>query len=76
MHRRTDNQYLNWTTPLAAVRLLELFRRGKLLSAESGDFLLKTMFATETGPDKLRACCLPASPWRTRPAALSAMRRA
>ena len=54
MHRRTDNQYLNWTTPLAAVRLLELFRRGKLLSAESGDFLLKTMFATETGPDKLR----------------------
>lgn len=54
MHRRTDNQYLNWATPLAAVRLLELFRRGKLLSAESGDFLLKTMFATETGPDKLR----------------------
>ena len=54
MHRHTDNQYLNWTTPLAAVRLLERFRRGELLSAESGDFLLKTMFATETGPDKLR----------------------
>ncbi|WP_302374701.1 class A beta-lactamase, subclass A2 [Alistipes timonensis] len=59
MHRRTDNQYLNWTTPLAAVRLLELFRRGKLLSAESGDFLLKTMFATETGPDKLRGLLPP-----------------
>lgn len=59
MHRHTDNQYLNWTTPLAAVRLLELFRRGKLLSAESGDFLLKTMFATETGPDKLRGLLPP-----------------
>ena len=54
MHRRTDNQYLNRTTPLAAVRLLELFRRGELLSAAYGDFLLETMFATETGPDKLR----------------------
>lgn len=54
MHRCTDNQYLNRTTPLAAVRLLERFRRGELLSAAYGDFLLETMFATETGPDKLR----------------------
>lgn len=54
MHRHTDNQYLNWTTPLAVVRLLERFRRGELLSAAYGDFLLETMFATETGPDKLR----------------------
>ena len=54
MHRRPDNQYLNWTTPLAAVRLLERFRRGELLAAEYGDFLLETMFGTTTGPDKLR----------------------
>ena len=54
MHRHTDNQYLNRTTPLAAVRLLERFRRGERLSAAYGDFLLETMFATETGPDKLR----------------------
>ena len=54
MHRHTDNQYLNRTTPLAAVRLLERFRRGELFSAAYGDFLLETMFATETGPDKLR----------------------
>lgn len=54
MHRRPDNQYLNWTTPLAAVRLLERFRCGELLSAEYGDFLLETMFGTTTGPDKLR----------------------
>ena len=59
MHRRTDNQYLNWTTPLAAVRLLERFRRGELLSAAYGDFLLETMFATETGPDKLRGLLPP-----------------
>lgn len=54
MHRCPDNQYLNWTTPLAAVRLLERFRRGELLSTEYGDFLLETMFGTTTGPDKLR----------------------
>ena len=54
MHRCPDNQYLNWTTPLASVRLLERFRRGELLSAEYGDFLLETMFGTTTGPDKLR----------------------
>lgn len=54
MHRHTDNQYLNWTTPLAAVRLLERFRCGELLPDEYGDFLERTMFATTTGPDKLR----------------------
>lgn len=54
MHRHTDNQYLNRTTPLAAVRLLERFRRGELLPDEYGDFLERTMFATTTGPDKLR----------------------
>lgn len=59
MHRHTDNQYLNWTTPLAAVRLLERFRRGELLPAEYGDFLLETMFATTTGPDKLRGLLPP-----------------
>lgn len=54
MHRHPDNQYLNWTTPLAAVRLLECFRRGELLSPEYGDFLERTMLGTTTGPDKLR----------------------
>lgn len=54
MHHNLDNQYLNWTTPLAAVRLLERFRRGELLSPESGAFLEKTMFETATGPNKLR----------------------
>ena len=54
MHRHTDNQYLNWTTPLAAVRLLERFRHGELLPDEYGDFLEQTMFATATGLDKLR----------------------
>lgn len=54
MHRHTDNQYLNWTTPLAAVRLLERFRHGELLPDEYGDFLEQTMFATATGSDKLR----------------------
>lgn len=54
MHCHPDNQYLNWTTPLAAVRLLERFRHGDLFPAEYGNFLEATMLATTTGPDKLR----------------------
>ena len=54
MHRDPTKQYLNRTTPLAAVRLLERFRRGELLAAEYGAFLERTMFATATGPNKLR----------------------
>ncbi|MFR0775137.1 MAG: serine hydrolase [Alistipes finegoldii] len=65
------------TTPLAAVRLLELFRRGKLLSAEPGIFCAED---DVRHGDRLRQtpgpAASPASPWRTRPAALSAMRRA
>lgn len=54
MHRHPSAQYSNWTTPLAAVRLLERFRRGELLPDEYGDFLERTMLGTTTGPDKLR----------------------
>lgn len=54
MHRHTDNQYLNRTTPLAAVRRSNVSAAGNLLPDEYGDFLERTMFATTTGPDKLR----------------------
>lgn len=54
MHRHPSAQYSNWTTPLAAVRLLERFRRGELLPDEYGCFLERTMLGTITGPDKLR----------------------
>lgn len=55
MHCDRERQYRNWTTPLAAVRLLEKFRRGEILSLRSRTFLENTMLATVTGPDKLRA---------------------
>lgn len=60
MHRSPAHQRLNRATPLSVVRLLELFRRGALLPEEWGDLLAKTMFATATGVNKLRAG-LPAS---------------
>ena len=55
MHRDPATQYANTTSPLDAVRLLERFRRGDVLSPASHEVLLETLLATVTGPDKLRA---------------------
>lgn len=54
MHKRVKNQYLNHTTPLAAARLLELFRTTPLFAPEYSDFLKTTLLSTQTGPDKLK----------------------
>ncbi|MDE7305660.1 MAG: class A beta-lactamase [Alistipes sp.] len=54
MHAAPCWQYLNRTSPLDAVRLLERFRRGELLSARNTEFLMRTMLATATGPNKLK----------------------
>lgn len=54
MHRDPAAQYANTTSPLDAVRLLERFRRGNVLSPASNELLLTTLLATVTGPDKLR----------------------
>lgn len=55
MHSRVENQFLNRTTPLSAVHVLELFLRGNLFSAPYQEFLEKAMTETVTGADKLRA---------------------
>lgn len=55
MHEKTENQYLNWTTPLSAVRLLELFLQKDLFAPEYKDFLEKLMIETVTGPDKIKS---------------------
>ncbi|WP_128331002.1 class A beta-lactamase, subclass A2 [Apibacter sp. HY039] len=55
-----NNQYLNWTTPLAAARLLEVFLKDDLVSKDTRDFLVNAMVQTTTGPDKLKAL-LPAT---------------
>lgn len=54
MHRDPAAQYANVVSPLDAVRLLERFRRGELLSPAYGDLLMATLLATVTGPDKLK----------------------
>jgi beta-lactamase class A len=43
MHGPWDVQYTNWTTPYAAVRLLEKFYKENILSKSSFEFLLSTM---------------------------------
>lgn len=55
MHEQFENQYLNWSSPLSAVRLLEVFRSNKLLSPIYQDFLWKTMVETTTGNNKIKS---------------------
>lgn len=56
MHEVIDYQYLNWTTPLAAVRLMEKFRTEALFQTPVyKEFLEKLMVETVTGRDKLKA---------------------
>lgn len=55
MERDFNNQYLNWTTPLEAVRLLEIFLKKELFPENYKKFLLDTMIATSTGADKLKS---------------------
>lgn len=54
MHETPEDQYLNWTSPLASVELLEMFLKDDVLSAKSSDFLKKLMIETKTGEDKIK----------------------
>jgi beta-lactamase class A len=47
-------QYRNYTTPFAAVQLLQKFHKGHILSKNSQDFLYKIMVETTTGPNKIK----------------------
>ncbi len=47
-------QYKNYTTPFAAVQLLQKFYKQKILSKSSQDFMCKVMFETTTGPNKIK----------------------
>ena len=55
MHRDLSACYCNWTTPLEAVRLLELFVSGKTGGGTNRDFVERTMLACQTGRDRLPA---------------------
>lgn len=47
-------QYKNYSTPFAAVQLLQKFHKEQILSKSSQDFLYKIMVETTTGPNKIK----------------------
>jgi beta-lactamase class A len=47
-------QYRNYSTPYAAVQLLQKFYKEHILSKNSQDFLYKIMVETTTGPNKIK----------------------
>lgn len=55
MHEDLDLCYRNWSTPLAAAKLLEIFRREELFAGEYKDFIYQTMIECRTGQDRLAA---------------------
>lgn len=54
MHKNWDVQFTNWTTPVAATKLLVDFYDRKILSAESYSFLWKIMSETTTGGKRIK----------------------
>lgn len=59
MHKKTENQYLNWTSPLASTQLLTYFLNKNLFSDVYKDFLIEALIKTSTGKDKLKALLPP-----------------
>ena len=55
MHKDTNLAYENWTTPLAAAELLEIFLQKPLFSKDNKEFIYRTMTECETGKDRLVA---------------------
>ena len=53
MHENLDNCYSNWTTPMAAVRLINLFLERGAVSGEYYDFIKRTMTECTTGTGRL-----------------------
>ena len=53
MHQNLDDCYKNWTTPMAAVRLINLFLEGGAVSGEYYDFIYRTMTECTTGTARL-----------------------
>jgi beta-lactamase class A len=55
MSKDFKDQYINWTTPLEAARLLEIFITKDIFCKNYKDFLFQAMTKSETGSDKLKA---------------------
>ena len=54
MHKDFKNQYLNTSTPIDIVNLLNIFYHKDLFLNKYKEFLINTMIATETGNKKIR----------------------
>jgi len=54
MHKDENVQFNNWTTSDAAIQLLNLFYKRKLLSEQSQSFLWKIMTESPSGPLKIK----------------------
>jgi beta-lactamase class A len=54
MHNGWHVQFSNWTTPNATAKLLKLFDEGKILTADSKEFLWKLMVDTPNAPKRLK----------------------
>jgi beta-lactamase class A len=54
LYRDPTAQYRNWISPAAAVQLLELLVNNPPLSPATNAFLLQTLTASITGPNRLR----------------------
>lgn len=54
MHKDLKNQYLNTSTPIEVVNLLDIFYHNNLFLDKYKEFLINTMIATETGNKKIR----------------------
>ena len=55
MHQDLNLCYENWTTPLAAAELVEIFRKKPLFPKVYKDFIFQTMVECQTGQDRLVA---------------------
>lgn len=55
MHQDLTACYQNWSTPLAAAQLLEVFRRKTLFADVYKNFIYRTMAECSTGKDRLAA---------------------
>lgn len=55
MHEDLNLCYENWTTPLAAAELVEIFRKKSLFPKVYKDFIFQTMVECQTGQDRLVA---------------------
>ena len=55
MHRDAQTCYDNWSTPLEAVRLMEIFLKKSLFAKPIQDFLKTTLMECKTGTDRLPA---------------------